>query len=85
MLFPAEFESDDHLNITNQMYDLLENVCEQNELNFDEVTFELDEDQLGLNEDVNRREIGMKNHSTFCNDLELEAFQTSTVCADSAN
>ena len=26
----------------------------------------------------------MKNHSTFCNDLELEAFQTSTVCADSA-
>ena len=84
MLFPAEFESDDHRNITNQMYDLLENVCEQNELNFDEVTFELDEDQLGLNEDVNRREIGMKNHSTFCNDLELEAFQTSTVCADSA-
>ena len=84
MLFPTEFESDDHRNITNQMYDLLENVCDQNELDFNEVTFELDEDHLGLNEDVNRKELGMKNHSIFCYDLEFEAFQTSTLCPDSA-
>ncbi len=61
MLFPVEFDSEEHRNITTQVYDLLEAVCEQNELKFDEVTFGLDEEHLGLSEDVrNRRELSIE-------------------------